>query len=164
MLELQADASARSEKETQADGINPVETGRALAKLGLLLGYLPLSWFVYRVFHPRRGVPAHLRSGGEYPMVFHTYPVWYALAVGSPLALIALAWTGYVYTATAFSLLFLLTLWFLFALVLSNALALRWLQVTRRRLAYDAAMERRRAEQAEAEEKEAPGEMGELQF
>jgi potassium efflux system protein len=41
---------------------------------------------------------------------------------------------------------------------------LRWLQVTRRRLAYDAAMERRRAEQEEAEEQEALGEMGELQF
>ena len=81
--------------------------------------------------------------------------IWYPLLVGSPLVLIALAWTGYVYTATAFSYLFLLTLWFLFALVLSNALALRWLQVTRRRLAYDAAMERRRAEQAEAEEHEA---------
>jgi potassium efflux system protein len=78
--------------------------------------------------------------------------------------MIALAWTGYDYTATAFSYLFLLTLWFLAALVLGNALALRWLQVTRRRLAYDAAMERRRAELAEAEEQEAQGELGELQF
>jgi potassium efflux system protein len=109
-------------------------------------------------------VLAHLRSGGDYPMVFRTYLIWYTLIVGAPLALIALAWSGYVYTATAFSYLFLLTLWFLFALVLSNALALRWLQVTRRRLAYDAAMEQRRAELEEAEEQEALGEMGELQF
>ena len=147
-----------------AIGIDQAETGGTLAKLGLLLAYLPLSWFLYRVFHPRRGVLAHLRSGGDYPMVFRAYLIWYPLIVGSPLALIALAWTGYVYTATAFSYLFLLTLWFLFALVLSNALALRWLQVTRRRLAYDAAMERRRAELAEAEEQEAQGELGELQF
>ena len=145
-------------------GINPVESGGTLAKLALLLSYLPLSWFLYRVFHPRSGVFAHLRSGGDYPMVFRTYLVWYPLIVGSPLALIALAWTGYVYTATAFSYLFLLTLWFLAALVLGNSLALRWLQVTRRRLAFDAAMERRRAEQEEAEEHETLGEMGELQF
>ncbi|MCG6943538.1 MAG: mechanosensitive ion channel [Thiohalocapsa sp.] len=145
-------------------GINQVETGGTLAKLGLLFAYVPLSWFLYRVFHPRRGVLAHLRRGGDYPMVFRTYPIWYPLTVGSPLALIALAWTGYVYTATAFSDLFLLTLWFLLALVLGNALALRWLQVTRRRLAYDTAMERRRAEQAEAEEQEALGELGELHF
>ena len=144
--------------------INQAETGGTLAKLGLPLAYLPLSWFLYRVLHPRRGVLAHLRSGGDYPMVFRTYPIWYPLIVGAPLALIALAWTGYVYTATAFSDLFLLTLWFLAALMLSNALALRWLQVTRRRLAYDAAMERRRAERAEAAEHEALGEMGELQF
>jgi len=145
-------------------GIDRAETGGTLAKLGLLLGYLPLSWFLYRVFHPRRGVLAHLRSGGDYPMVFRTYLIWYPLLVGAPLALIALAWSGYVYTATAFSYLFLATLWFLFALVLSNALALRWLRVTRRRLAYEAAMERRRAELAEAEEHEALGELGELQF
>jgi len=147
-----------------AIGINQAETGGTLAKLGLLLGYLPLSWFLYRVFHPRRGVLAHLRSGGDYPIVFRTYPIWYPLIIGAPLALIALAGTGYVYTATALSHLFLLTLWLLFALVLSNALASRWLQVTRRRLAYEAAMERRREEQAEAEEQEALGEMGELQF
>jgi potassium efflux system protein len=59
--------------------------------------------------------------------------------------------------------MFLLTFWFMLALVLSNALALRWLQVTRRRLAYDAAMERQRAEQAEEQEHEPVGEMGELQ-
>lgn len=145
-------------------GINRAETGGTLAKLGLLLGYLPLSWFLYRVFHPRRGVLAQLRSGGDYPMLFRTYPIWYSLVVGAPLALIALAFTGYVYTATAFSYLFLLTLWFLLALVLSNALALRWLQVTRRRLAYDAAMERRRAERAEAQGQEPADETGELQF
>jgi potassium efflux system protein len=147
-----------------AIGINQAETGGTVAKLGLLLGYLPLSWLLFRLFHPRNGVLAHLRSGGDYPMVFRTYLIWYPLLVGAPLALIALAWSGYVYTATAFSYLFLLTLWFLFALVLSNALALRWLQVTRRRLAYDAAMERRRAELAEADEQEAQGELGELQF
>ena len=145
-------------------GIDQAESGGTLAELGLLLGYLPLSWFLYRVFHPRHGVLAHLPSPGDYPMVFRTYLIWYPLIVGAPLALIALAWTGYVYTATAFSYLFLLTLWFLLALVLSNALALRWLQVVRRRLAYDAAMERQRAEQAEAEEQEALEEIGELQF
>jgi potassium efflux system protein len=42
-------------------------------------------------------------------MVFRAYPIWYPLIVGSPLALIALAFTGYVFTATAFSYLFLLT-------------------------------------------------------
>jgi potassium efflux system protein len=147
-----------------AIGIDQAETGGTVAKLGLLLGYLPLSWLLFRLFHPRNGVLAHLRSGGDYPMVFRTYLIWYPLLVGAPLALIALAWSGYVYTATAFSYLFLLTLWFLFALVLSNALALRWLQVTRRRLAYEAAMEHRRAELADADEQEAQGELGELQF
>ena len=87
-------------------GINQAESGGTLAKLALLLAYLPLSWFLYRVFHPRNGVFAHLRSGGDYPMLFRTYLIWYPLIVGSPLALIALAWTGYVYTATAFSYLF----------------------------------------------------------
>jgi len=67
-----------------AIGLDPKETGGTLAKLGLLLGYGPLSWFLFRVFHPRRGVLAHLRAGGEYPMVFRTYLIWYPLAVGYP--------------------------------------------------------------------------------
>ncbi|EIC20773.1 small-conductance mechanosensitive channel [Thiorhodovibrio frisius] len=143
--------------------LNPTDSGGTLAKLGLLLGYVPLSLFLYRVLHPQRGVLAHLRSSGAYPTVTRTYLIWYPLAVGYPLVLLALSWTGYVYTATAYSHLFLLTLWFLLALALSNALAQRWLQVTRRRLAYDAAMERRRAEQAEAEEED-EGDVGDLQF
>ena len=147
-----------------AIGIDRAETGGTLAKLALVLGYLPLSWFLYQVFHPRHGMLAHLRAGGDYPTLFRTYIIWYPLIVGAPLALIALAWSGYVYTATTFSYLFLLTLWFLFALVLGNSLALRWLQVTRRRLAYEAAMKRRRAAQELAEEQEALGEMGELPF
>ncbi|MTW19597.1 mechanosensitive ion channel domain-containing protein [Allochromatium palmeri] len=147
-----------------AIGLNPTETGGTLAKLGLLLGFGALSWFLYRVFHPRRGVLSHLRSGGDYPMVFRTYLLWYPLAVGYPLTLVALSLTGYVYTAEAYSRIFMHTIWFIVALVLSNALALRWLQVTRRRLAFDAAMERRRAEQAEAQEHESADETGELQF
>ena len=145
-------------------GIDPAATGGTLAKLGLVLGFLPLSWFLYRVFHPRHGVLAHLRAGGEYPVTFRAYFIWYPLLVGAPLALLALAWTGYVYTAATFSYLFLLSLWFLFAIVLSNALALRWLQVTRRRLAYEAAMERQRAALEEAEQQEDQDDQGELHF
>jgi potassium efflux system protein len=37
-------------------GIDPAATGGTLAKLALVLGFLPLSWFLYQVFHRRHGV------------------------------------------------------------------------------------------------------------
>ena len=49
-------------------------------------------------------------------------------------------------------------------LVLLYGLALRWLLVTRRRLAYEAAMERQRAALEEAEQQEYQDDQGELHF
>ncbi|NEX22309.1 mechanosensitive ion channel [Thiorhodococcus mannitoliphagus] len=147
-----------------AINLYPADNGGTLAKLGLVLGFVPLSWFLHRVFRPQHGVLTQLRAGGEYPVLARTYWLWYPLVVGSPLALVGLALSGYVFTATAYADMYLFTLWFMLSLLLGNALALRWLQVTRRRLAFDAAMERRRAEQEEAEEQDVAGEMADLHF
>ncbi len=146
--------------------LNPAQTGGTLARLMLLLGYGALSWFLFRVFHPKRGVLAQLRLRDDYPLVFRTYLLWYPLAVIYPLVLVYLGFTGYMYSAASESYMFQYTLWLILALVLVNALALRWLQLTRRRLAYDAAMERRRLarEAAQAEDQEVAGEGGELLF
>ncbi len=125
--------------------LSPANTGGILALLGFLAGYAALSWFLFRVFHPTRGVLANLRSPGDYPLLTRTYWLWYPVAVLYPLLLVGLAFGGYTYTAASESENLLHTLWFLLAIVLGNALALRWLQLTRRRLAYEAALERRQA-------------------
>ena len=147
--------------------LSPANTGGTLARLGFLVGYGALSWFLFRVFHPRHGVMAHLRSPGDYPLLMRAYLLWYPLVVLYPLFLVGLAFGGYMYTAAAESVMLLHTLWFVLALVLFNAFALRWLQLTRRRLAYQAALDRRRAalETARAEGAEPVGsEAADLQF
>ena len=145
---------------------DPAQTGGSLARLALLVGYAALAWFLYRVFHPKRGVLAYLRSSGEYRLVFRAYLLWYPWAIFYPMLLVGQAFSGYMYSAASESYMFLYTLWFVLALVLVNALALRWLRLTRRRLAYEAAIKRRLAgrEAAQTEGQEVGGEAGELQF
>jgi len=146
--------------------LDPAENGGTLARLALLAGYVALSWFLYRVFHPGRGVLAYLQSGGHYPLVFRTYLLWYPLLVIYPMVLVFFAFMGYMYSVTSESYMFIYSLWLILALVLVNALALRWLRLTRRRVAFNAALERRRAarEAAQAEGQEPGNEVGELQF
>ncbi|MCB1967602.1 MAG: mechanosensitive ion channel, partial [Candidatus Accumulibacter sp.] len=116
-----------------------------LARLSYLVLSAALARFLFRVFHPRRGVLAHLRTGHETGILFLAYPLWYPLLLAAPLLTAASALGGYVYSAATESNLFLHTLAAITGLVLLHALALRWLLLTQRRLAYAAALERRRA-------------------
>jgi potassium efflux system protein len=78
------------------------------------------------------------------------------------LVLAVLALAGYLYTAGAMIANLLQTIWMLGGLRVLHELAMRWLRVTRQRLAYEAAMGRREAEQEaresrrSAEEEELP--------
>ena len=136
--------------------LNPVEAGGMVAKLGLLVAFAALSLFFYRALHPKRGVLAHMRLRKEVGAFVRAYPLWFPLLVGFPLGLVVLALTGYVYTVTALTGIFLGSLWLIVGLVLLHALALRWLLVVRRRLADEAALERRRAALA-AKQTDKPG-------
>ncbi len=148
--------------------VNPVETGDTLARLSFLVFSAAIAWFLYRAFHLQRGALAHLRlrraAGG---LLFRAYPLWFPLLWAFPLGSAMLALAGYVYSAATLSNLFLHTLLMIVGLVVLHALGLRWLLVIQRRLAHEAALERRRAEIAarQAEASEAEGEASDvLQF
>jgi potassium efflux system protein len=125
--------------------MNPAETGGTIARLVYIGGFGALALFFYRVFHPKGGVLAYLRLRRETGVLVRTNKLWFPLLLAYPLGLAVLAQTGYLYSATALSRMFLYTLLMIFGLVVLRALALRWLLVARRRLAYEAAMERRQA-------------------
>lgn len=125
--------------------LNPGETAGTIARMGFLLGYAAMTLYLYRVFHPKRGVLAHLRPLQEKGLLFASYRVWFPLLVAYPPGLVALALSGYMYSAAALSFIFQYTLWLIVGLILVHALALRWLLVVHRRLAYEAAIERRQA-------------------
>ncbi|MFT7484828.1 MAG: potassium efflux system protein, partial [Candidatus Paceibacteria bacterium] len=84
-----------------------------------------------------------------------THGIWSLLASGLPVALSLLAIAGYYYTALQFELRLRYSFGFAIALVMVNALLLRWLFMTRRRLAVRQALEAKaRKEEDEAAETE----------
>ena len=89
-----------------------------------------------------------------------SYWLWYPALVLYPVVMIILAWSGYLYTATVEANNYLDSLQLVLAVVLLEALALRWLLVVRRRLSYEAALERHRvaSEAAQSEQREPGGE------
>ncbi|MCB1967300.1 MAG: mechanosensitive ion channel, partial [Candidatus Accumulibacter sp.] len=128
-----------------AIALHPTETSHVVARLSYLVFAAALARFLYRVFHPQKGVLAHLRTGHERGMLFLGYPLWFPLLLLVPVVTVVSALGGYVYSASTEINLFLHTLGTVVGLLLLHALALRWLLLTRRRLAYAAALERRRA-------------------
>jgi potassium efflux system protein len=71
--------------------------------------------------------------------------LWLGLTVAAPLVLAVVALAGYIYTAGKLGSSLLMTLWFVFGLVILHQLIARWLLLTQRRLALQAIRERMRS-------------------
>ena len=125
--------------------MNPVETGGLIARLGLMVISVSVALFFYRVFHPKRGVLAHHKMRYEAGVLVRANKLWLPLLCAFPLLPAALAPIGYIYSAKTLTEMFLFSLWMIAGLVVIRALVLRWLLVVRRRLAYQAALERQQA-------------------
>ncbi|MEA2092970.1 MAG: mechanosensitive ion channel, partial [Pseudomonadota bacterium] len=131
--------------------------GGGLGRLLIIFVLVTLALFSFRLFNPRRG--ALLPYQKRYPKspLSRLRYLWLILGVATPLGLAGLAIAGYLYTAGALTRNLLDTLWFILVLVIIHQLLVRWLLVTRRRLAFRAIIERRRARAEEkATEKDEP--------
>ena len=131
----------------------PTEAGGTLARLGLVLWSSAFVLFFYHLFHSSRGWLAQRRRVPEAGILMRVYPLWCTLLMIFPLGLAGLALTGYIYSATALSRMFLQTLSVVAGLVLLHQLTMRSLRIARRRLAHAAALELRQAA-LEAQERE----------
>jgi potassium efflux system protein len=125
--------------------LNPVETGGTTARLAFLVYAGGTALLLFRVLHPRRGMLAHGRPDRGGSWLLRAFPLWWSAVILFPVVLAALALAGYVYTADTLSFLYQHSLWLIAGLVVLDALAVRGLLVVERRLAYDAAVEHRRA-------------------
>ena len=76
---------------------------------------------------------------------------WLALTVAAPLLLAVLAFLGYFYTAGTLGAGLMQTLWIAFGLVVLHQVVVRWLLLTQRRLALQAARDRLQAAREEKE-------------
>ncbi|HDN68996.1 MAG TPA: hypothetical protein ENG26_00280, partial [Gammaproteobacteria bacterium] len=76
---------------------------------------------------------------------------WLTLTVAAPLLLAVLAFLGYFYTAGTLGKGLIQTLWIAFGLVVLHQIVVRWLLLTQRRLALQAARDRLQAAREEKE-------------
>jgi potassium efflux system protein len=119
--------------------------GGGVSRLLFVSVEVTLAIFFYYLFEPRQGVLQPFLA--RYPrMLFARLRyLWLALTVTIPLGLAALSVTGYLYTAGTLTQLLINTLWFILVLVVIHQLVVRWLLLTRRRLAFQAIIARREA-------------------
>lgn len=128
--------------------LNPGLNGGVVSRLALLLVTLAVAVFFYRVFHPRRGVLAHLRQQPHPALLFRLQPLWFPALLATPFVVLASTLNGYVYSAVIMMHSLLLSLWLACGLVLLDGLAWRWLTLLRQRAAYQIASVERAGESA----------------
>ena len=118
-----------------------------LGRIAFIITLLAFALFMEHMLRPRGGAVAPTYAKRQGWLVRLRY-LWYLLGVGIPLALAVLAWLGYYYSAQALSLRMVNTFWLVVAGIFLHDLTLRWLTLTRRRVAFQQALERREAARA----------------
>lgn len=136
------------------------ELGGGLNRLCILVVMISLAWFLGRTLVPTNGAlrdfyAAYPRS----PLTWFRY-LWVVLGIALPVVLGGLAIVGYVYTAAQFGERLINMLWLIFGIILIHQLIERWVLLTERRLAFQAALERHRLQRAEREAAEDEGTAG----
>ena len=124
--------------------------GGVTGRLAIVFVLLTLALFSYRLFNPGRGALQIYLTRNPASMLARMRYLWLVLSVATPLGLAVLAIIGYLYTAGTLTRSLVDSLWFILVLVIIQQLVIRWLLVIRRRLAFQAAIERRRVRAEEA--------------
>ena len=138
-------------------GSTALEDHESLGRACFIIAILLSALFLHRVLRPSgatfRALIAHHQGGWLERLKY----VLYGAGVLIPLALAGLAVFGYSYTAEQLVSRFYATLLLTLAVLILDALILRWLLVTRRRLAMEQLRQRRQAALAQAQALEAAG-------
>lgn len=120
----------------------------SLGRLAFIAGLLLSSLALQRILRPGGGVFHQWLVEHRGGWLDRLRYLWYPAAVLMPVALAVLAAVGYYYTAQQLAARLALTAYLAFAFVLLRSLLLRWILVSRRKLAIEEA--RRRRAQLEA--------------
>lgn len=128
----------------------------SLGRLMLIACMLGVAIFFARLLHPGQGALKHFLRDHPESWFRRLRRLWFPLIVGLPLSLAVLAAVGYFYTAGVLFQSLVYQLWVVLGLVVVHQTVVRWLSVTRRRIALQAALERQAARRAQAESE--PGE------
>jgi len=124
------------------------EEGHAasLGRLGFMVGMVALAVFFQLVLNPKGGVfGKYLRHNPEVWLSRFRYQ-WFAISIAAPLILAALAAAGYYYTALQLKTQLFATIGLLAGISFFHAMVVRWLVVSKRKLALIPFQERQKAE------------------
>jgi len=138
--------------------------GGGLGRLSFALMMLSLMVFFYRLFGPNQKALQQFLARHPNGTLARTRYLWLSLGIVLPALLAGLAGSGYLYTAGILTGSLIDTLWLTLGFTVIHQLAVRWLLMTRRKLAFEAALERRQEAQkaklssdvAEGEAEESP--------
>ncbi|MGR8921654.1 MAG: mechanosensitive ion channel domain-containing protein, partial [Gammaproteobacteria bacterium] len=128
--------------------LTPGSQTSGLAVVAILTALGALGVFLFRIFSPRGGVLRPWLESEPQSLLARTRPLWFGLVVALVPVCILLWVSGYVYTARTLAENLMRSLWLVFALILVQALIVRWLLLLRRRIRYQAAIQRLEAARA----------------
>jgi potassium efflux system protein len=131
-----------------------------LGRLIFSISQLALTVLLWQVLDPRHSLLSGLAEERSPGVAWRLRYLWYPLFIGGHLLMAPLALSGYYYTALQLRSRLALTGWLIMGAVLLVNLALRWLNLSHRRLALQHALVKREAQLA-ARAKEAPPASGE---
>ncbi len=134
---------------------------QGLGRASIMLTLVLLGVFFYRLFGSKSTVQKLQHRFPDF-LFLNKRLLWTSLLLLIPAALITLTVIGYIYSAGILIYNLLQTLWFTLALVVVQQLAIRWLVLSHRRLAFKALMEHHKKEAADKDEKISSGEQNEL--
>jgi potassium-dependent mechanosensitive channel len=124
--------------------------GASLGRFVMVATMLGFAVFFARLLSPAKGVLQPLLANAPKGWLNRLRHVWFPLIVGAPLGLALLTLLGYVYTAGILFESMVQQTWLALALIVLHQVIVRWLIVTRRRLALAAAVDRASARRAQA--------------
>ena len=133
-----------------------VEDRAVFGRMVFIILLVLLAFVLRSLSHPVAGVAGNYYKRNADIWVSKLRWFWYALAVGIPFLLCLLSILGYVFASVKLLDLLADTVWLLLALIVVNLVVLRWLALTRRKLALQIALEEREAQKAEREKEAQP--------
>ncbi|KFI22193.1 mechanosensitive ion channel domain-containing protein [Nitrosococcus oceani] len=132
----------------------------SLGRVGLLVSMVALAVFFQRILRPKGGIAERYLDEQPRSWLSRFRYVWYPAIVFLPISLAGLAVIGYFYTALHLKNEIVVTLYLIIAAALVHDLAIRWLEVTQRKLALLKMRERREIERVTQATREAAGRSG----
>jgi potassium efflux system protein len=123
----------------------------SLGRFAMVATMLGFAVFFARLLSPANGVLKPHLANAPKGWLNRLRHVWFPLIVGAPLGLALLTLLGYVYTAGILFESMVQQTWRALALIVLHQVIVRWLIVTRRRLALAAAVDRASARRAQAD-------------